>query len=264
MPFDVQRERVGPYETVLYAPAKPRRVDRAAAAAAAGAGAGAGGAGRGGHGGAGAGPAGGSTSLAAGSRRESGHVVTLQLAGFEWIDGVPADALGKASFSLEALERTLPGAGGGLPGGAEKGGSAGGPGVGGRASNPAPASPAGPGSENAPRQGRGADASAEPASQDHGAAGTAAEGGPGTGGDGAGGGGPGAGGAPAMAREGGGGGGDWREEHMRRLVCETVRSVNGGREVTLRSCFRLRNSTGHAILVARARDHRLDVKSGSR
>ena len=43
---------------------------------------------------------------------------------------------------------------------------------------------------------------------------------------------------------------------MRRLVCDTVRTAKGGREVTLRSCFRLGNSTGHVMLVAKSQDPR--------
>jgi hypothetical protein len=148
MPFDVQEESVGPTEVVLYNPAHPRRID--------------------------------SRGLTNGGMDvESAHAVTVQVAGCQWIEGVPADSLGKASFRLNAItgvDENLDSSKTCL--------EAQGPHV----STPQPK--------------------------------------------------------------------DWREDNMMQLVCETVRSSNGGREVTLRSCFRLRNSTGHHLLVAKYQDPR--------
>jgi len=203
VPFDVQEEKVGPFETVLYAPAKPRRIERRIVKVGSGGGGGGGGSG---------GQSGGDPVTF-----ESGHSATLQLAGYRWIEGVPADTLGKASFELtssklasegpsthgpppfrcfNSLEELPPSAGFGS-------GPGSGPGLGlGRASDDTAGSAAAAAAYKGPPQE------------------------------------------------------DWRKRNMRRLVCDTVRSANGGREVTLRSCFRLRNSTGHVILVAKAPDPR--------
>ena len=340
VPFDVQEEVVGPHETVLYAPARPRRVDAGAASAAAdyrvgealnddkggvagpGSGVGPGGSG-GGHAwaqlnsrsqsalrrawdahqareaaaaalalhkraGAGEGFSDGCgkqglhySARASGSAGrpphvESGHVATLQIAHHAWIEGVPADMLGTKSFDLTPLAQQESSQSQGV-----------------NPSHPSLDSTAvaAPGAENTedhqPNRKQSGDKSnaappvrtpsivsqgdnltaipdldirsgtaegTEAANQD---VNTTIE----TNDD-------------AETRSTGGGSasraltsssstspplqqGDWREVAMKRLVCDTVRSANGGREVTLRSCFRVRNSTGHALLIARQPDPRL-------
>ena len=343
VPFDVQEEVVGAHETVLYAPARPRRIDAGAASAAAdyrvgealnkgnlgpggSGGGGASGGGSGGHAwtqlnsrsrsalrrawdahqareaaaaalalhkraGAGEGFSDGcgkqglySSARASGSAGrpahvESGHVATLQIAHHAWIEGVPADMLGTKSFDLTLLTqdpnksgREMDSSHPSLDSTAAVAATAG-------AENPETepqqsrkhasskskgVPPVNASSfvsqggnptavpdtklnteasyENADAGNQGKDSTKEADNEEDsftrgGSASRALTS---------------SSSSSLLPQEG-----DWRETAMKRLVCDTVRSANGGREVTLRSCFRVRNSTGHALLIARAPDPRL-------
>jgi hypothetical protein len=327
VPFELQEERVGTHETVLYAPAMPRKIQtrgrggsdkagsgakgshhaanyhvyHAATASVAGIG---GGCGNGGGGGGGGG--GGSNSLGHGGcggghgcgcggayghskEFESGHSVTLQVAGNRWIQGVPADTLGKETFVLrpalepspssrqqrKALESGGSSRNGGGGGGNKNGGDDGdvvlpsnSPLKAARAFSPLSAS----------RKQQQRQATTSPKSPPNKERSSRAAGG-GCGGCGGGGsnsvrfkaglsssfsassgqllaGGSSSSGCGGGRAGGGSSVGDWREANMKRLLCTTVRSVNGGREVTMRSCFRLRNSTAHHLLIAKQQDPR--------
>jgi hypothetical protein len=222
MPFDVQEETVGPHETVLYAPAKPRLIEHRKGI---------------------------SNALEKQNKDfQSGHSVTLQVANFRWIDGVPADTLGKESFALVPLNNDdsstknsttqVPTPSGAATDRIREIFSSNDPLHESQPHENHHSHPLFPhigsplqsvtSSKNKNKQdlkhlkvlklGK----SVKSSSSDH-----------------------------NLVKEK-----DWRLENMKRLVCDTVRSVNGGREVTLRSCFRLRNSTGHVLLVAKKSDPR--------